>query len=108
MNEMRKLIEAVEKLDEAYGIANDEVEQHIEEAAKALAKDAVLQAVGVWNEEGDGEGRFQTDARNAKEYVSIAAPRFLDDEYKQEIMDQFEEYFHQYVSYFKKYLDKGE
>lgn len=108
MSDIRKLMEKLEKIEEGYSIANDEVEQHIEEAAKALAKDAVLQALGVWNEEGDGEGRFQTDAKNAKEYISIAAPRFLDDEYKDSIMEQFEEYFHQYVSYFKRYLDKGE
>jgi hypothetical protein len=109
MNDMRKLMEAVETLDEAptLDVGNSEVEQHISEAAKALAKEAVQQAAGVWEDEGDGEGKFYTGAKSGKEYVSIAAPRFLDDEYKGAIMAEFEREFHNYVEYFLEYVDAG-
>lgn len=103
-------MEAVENLDETptLDIANAEVEQYISDAAKALAKDAVLQASGVWDEEGDGEGRFKTGAQSGKEYISIAAPRFLDDEYKGAIMREFEKEFNEHVAYFLEYVNEND
>ena len=107
MNEMRKLMETIEELEESpiLDVGNAEVEQHISAAAKALAKDAVLQSSGVWDEEGDGEGRFKTGAQSGKEYISIAAPRFLDDEYKGAIMREFEKEFNEHVAYFLEYVN---
>jgi len=104
MNEMRKLMEAVEKLDEAdvwYGIANDEVEKHVAEAAKALAKDAVLQSAGVYDEEGPG----RSGAQSGRDYIRYAAPKFLDDEVKTSVIKEFERYFDEYVEYFLEYVE---
>lgn len=105
MNDIRKLIETIEEA--LQGTANDEVSAHLEAAAKALAKDAVQQAAGVWEEEGDGEGKFKTGATTGREYVRIAAPRFLDKEVKNAVMTEFTEYFHEYVEYFLEYVDAG-
>lgn len=109
MNEMRKLMEAIERLNEAniLSVENDEVEKHLDAAAKALAKDAVLQASGVWDEEGRDEGGYDTGAKSGKEYVSIAAPRFLDDEYKSSIMNSFENSFDNYVQHFLEYVGES-
>jgi hypothetical protein len=106
MNEMRKLMEAVNEA-QVLSVENDEVEQHLDAAAKALAKDAVLQASGVWDEEGDGSGRFHTGAQSGKEYISAAAPRFLDDEYKGSIMAAFQNSFDNYVQYFLEYVNES-
>ncbi len=110
MNDMRKLMEAVEQIGEApvlVGIENDEVEEHLDAAAKALAKDAVLQASGVWDEEGRDEGGYDTGAKTGKEYVSIAAPRFLDNEYKGSIMAAFQNSFDNYVQHFLEYVNES-
>ena len=89
-------MEAVEKLDEApytYGIANDEVELYLVRAAQALAKDAIEQAVGVYNEEGPGERKFASGAQNVHQYVHWAAPRFFDKEYQRSLMAEFREMY---------------
>ena len=87
-------------------INNDEVTQLIGEAAKALAKDAVELAAGVWDDEGDGEGRFSTGAKTGREYVSIAAPRFLTKDVKKAVLAEFEAQFNEYVTYFLEYVNK--
>ena len=87
-------------------INNDEVTKHVGEAAKALAKDAVELAAGVWDDEGDGEGEFATGATSGREYVSIAAPRFLTKDVKKAILAEFEEQFDDYVKYFLEYVNK--
>lgn len=98
-------METAAKLDEGYsGINNDDVERHIELAAKALAKDAVLQAAGVWDEEGRDELGYDTGAKTGKEYIKIAAPGFLDEGYKAELMAHFDKNFHMYVDYFIEYV----
>ncbi len=112
MNDMRKLIEAVEKLDEDMWpddkpfpkkptphttIANDDAELYIARAAQALAADAVEQAAGVYDDEGDGEGRFATGAKNQAQYVAIAAPRFLTKDYKKAIIQAFQREFDEAV-----------
>lgn len=107
MNDMRKLMETAAKLDEEgfyTSVENDEAEQHLEAAAKAIAKDAVLQAAGVWDEEGREMGGYDTGAKTGKEYVRHAAPKFLDDEYKGVICKAFEGYFQQYVEYFIEHV----
>lgn len=109
MNDMRKLMEAVEQLNEYSSVANDEVEEHLKQAAKALAKDAVIQASGVWDEEGDApEGsKFHTGAKTGAEYIRAAAPKFLTDEYKKEIMAEFEQHFDEFVEYFLGYVGES-
>ncbi len=87
-------------------INNDEVTELIGEAAKALAKDAVELAAGVWDDEGDGEGKFQTGATTGREYVSIAAPRFLTKDVKKAVLAEFEAQFNEYVTYFLEYVNK--
>ena len=106
MNDMRKLMEAVDAINEApiLSVENEEVEQHLDAAAKALAKDAVLQASGVWDEEGRDEGGYDTGAKTGKEYVNLAAPGFLDDEYKKSIMASFQNSFNEHVQNFLGYV----
>ncbi len=114
MNEMRKLMEALETInddmwphDEPFpkkpgasgDLASPDVERHIESAAAALAKDAIEQAAGVYDEEGPGEGKFATGAQNQDEYVRIAARRFLDKDYKKAILAEFEKQFDEYIDY---------
>jgi len=121
MNEMRKLMEAVEHLEEAdvhpsadhwphdkpypktppvsADLANADVENHLERAAMALARDAIVQAEGVYDEEGPGEGKFATGAKTQDEYVRIAAHRFLTKEYKKTILVNFQQQFNEYVDY---------
>jgi len=102
-------MEAVEGLGDEpiLSVENDEVEKHLDAAAKALAKDAVLQASGVWDEEGRDEGGYDTGAKSGKEYVSMAAPRFLDDEYKGSIMRAFQNSFDNYVQHFLEYVNES-
>lgn len=78
-------------------IANDDAELFIARAAQALAKDAVEQAEGVYNDEGDGEGKFATGAKNVNQYVQIAAPRFLTKDYKKAIIQAFQREFDEAV-----------
>lgn len=80
-------------------LANADVENHIERAAMALAKDAIVQAAGVYDEEGPGKGKFATGAQSQDEYVRIAAVRFLDKDYKKAILVNFQQQFEEYVDY---------
>ncbi len=80
-------------------LANADVENFIEKAAMALAKDAIVQAAGVYDEEGPGEGKFATGAKSRDEYVRIAAHRFLDKDYKKAILVNFQQQFSEYVDY---------
>ncbi len=86
---MRKLMEAIEQINDEvvnYSVANTDAEMAITQIAIALAKDAVEQAGGVWDEEGDGEGKFRTGAQSRDEYVNIAARKFLSKDYQRDIM----------------------
>lgn len=85
--------ESVEVIGEAGGIDNDEVERHLVQAAHALAKDAVKQSVGVYDEEGPGTGKFASGAQNVHQYVEWAAPRFLSPDYQKDIMYDFIEMY---------------
>ena len=88
-------------------INNDEVTQLIGEAAKALAKEAVELSAGVWDDEGDAESdQFRTGATTGREYVSIAAPRFLTKDVKKAVLAEFEAQFNEYVTYFLEYVNK--
>jgi hypothetical protein len=98
MNNMRKLMEAIEEAGGPYSIANDDAEMAIARVAQALAKDAVEQAAGVYDEEGDGEGRFRTGAQNKQEYVNIAAKKFLSPDYKRDIIHALQQEFDEAVA----------
>jgi len=76
-----------------YSVANAEAELALTRTAQALAKDAVEQAAGVYDEEGPGEGKFATGAKNRHQYVHIAAPKFLDGEYSRSIIAYLKEKF---------------
>lgn len=109
MNDIRKLMETLNNIEEGdmwphdepfpkkptpHGtIANDDAELYIARVAQALAKDAVEQAAGVYDEEGDGEGKFATGAKNVQQYVRIAAPRFLTKDYKKAIIQALQQEF---------------
>ena len=80
-------------------LANDAVDGHLERAAQALAKDAIQQAAGVYDEEGPGEGKFATGAQSQDEYVRIAAKRFLDKDYKKAILVNFQKHYADWVDY---------
>ena len=80
-------------------LANPDVERYIESAAAALAKDAIVQAAGVYDEEGPGEGKFATGAQSQDEYVRIAAARFLDKDYKKAIIVNFQQQFDEYIEF---------
>jgi len=108
MNDMRKLMETLEAIEApVLSIENDEAEEHLDALAKSLAKDAVQQAAGVWDEEGREMGGYDTGAKSGAEYVKIAAPGFLDDEYKRSIMAALQQRFDDYVEYFLEYVEGG-
>lgn len=121
MNDMRKLMEAIDNIEEAdvhpseehwphdkpypktppvsADLANDKVDAFLERAAQALAQDAIQQAAGVYDEEGPGEGKFATGAQTQDEYVRIAAKRFLDKDYKKAILVNFQKHYAEWVDY---------
>ncbi|MHA1290323.1 MAG: hypothetical protein ACTSPB_23315 [Candidatus Thorarchaeota archaeon] len=121
MNEMRKLMEAIDAIEEAdvhpsddrwphdkpypktppvsADLANDRVDGFLERAAQALAQDAIQQSAGVYDEEGPGEGKFATGAQSQDEYVRIAAKRFLDKDYKKAILVNFQKHYIEWVDY---------
>ena len=75
-----------------------QVEHYLEASAQWLAKEAIELAGEVYDSEGPGEGKFATGAESRDEYVRIAAPRFLDKDYKKAVILAFQEAFDEAVS----------
>ena len=75
-----------------------QVEHYLEASAQWLAKEAIELAGEVYDSEGPGEGKFATGAKSRDEYVRIAAPRFLDKDYKKAVIIAFQTAFDEAVS----------
>lgn len=79
------------------GVDSEHMSDLLHGLAKDLAEEAIENAAGVWDEEGDGEGKFATGAQNQAQYVEIAARRYLTKEYKKTIVVELQRMFDEAV-----------
>ena len=115
MNEMRKLMEALETINDdmwphdkpfpkkppisdVISTEAGQMEAYLEAAAGWMAAEAIELAGEVYDEEGPGEGRFTTGAKTREEYVNIAARRFLTKDVKKAVIVNFQKLFDEAVA----------
>ena len=79
------------------GVDSEHMADLLHSLARDLAEEAIENAAGVWDEEGDGTGRFATGAQNQAQYVMTAAPRYLTKEYKKTIIVELQRMFDEAV-----------
>jgi hypothetical protein len=115
MNEIRKLMEALETINDdmwphdkpfpkkppvspGLDTGPGQMEAYLEASAQWLAQEAIELAGEVYDEEGPGKGKFATGATTREEYIAYAAPRFLTKDYKKEVIVAFQTAFDEAIS----------
>jgi len=94
MNDFRKLMEALDTIEESQtAIFSDNIDGHLLQAAQAMAKEAVELSAEVFDEEGGG----RTGITSREQYIVVSSKGFLDASVKQELVDAFEEYYKEAV-----------